>query len=102
VRQNGWQDAERLGVSADPKHRLAVRVITEYAWHSLFAHNLFIRPNADELLNFEPDLTIVSVPSVKADPKRDGTRSETFVLVNLARRIVIIAGLIILNDVFII
>src|SRR6476661_4819829 len=77
---------------ADPRYRLRVRVVSEYAWHSLFAHNLFIRPNADELLNFEPDLAVISVPSVKADPKRDGTRSETFVLVNLARRIVIIGG----------
>ena len=77
---------------ADPRYRLRVRVVSEYAWHSLFAHNLFIRPNADELLNFEPDLAVISVPSVKADPKRDGTRSETFILVNLARRIVIIGG----------
>ncbi|HCU11485.1 MAG TPA: phosphoenolpyruvate carboxykinase (ATP) [Gemmatimonadetes bacterium] len=77
---------------ADPRYRLRVRVVSELAWHSLFARNLFIRPNADELLNFEPDLTVVSVPSVKADPKRDGTRSETFILVNLARRIVIIGG----------
>ncbi len=77
---------------ADPRYRLRVRVITELAWHSLFARNLFIRPNADELLNFEPDFTVMSLPSVKADPKRDGTRSETFILVNLGRRIVIIGG----------
>src|SRR5487761_1307861 len=77
---------------ADARYRLRVRVVSEYAWHSLFARNLFIRPNADELLNFEPDLTVVAVPSVKAEPKRDGTRSETFILVNLARRIVIIGG----------
>jgi phosphoenolpyruvate carboxykinase (ATP) len=77
---------------ADPRRRLRVRVVTELAWHSLFAHNLFIRPNADELMNFEPDFTVVSLPSVKADPKVDGTRSETFILVNLAQRIVIIGG----------
>src|SRR5487761_1313319 len=77
---------------ADARYRLRVRVVSEYAWHSLFARNLFIRPNADELLNFEPDLAVISVPSVKADPKRDGTKSETFILVNLARRIVIIGG----------
>jgi phosphoenolpyruvate carboxykinase (ATP) len=67
-------------------------VVTELAWHSLFARNLFIRPNADELMNFEPDFTVISCPSVKADPKVDGTRSETFILVNLGRRIVIIGG----------
>jgi phosphoenolpyruvate carboxykinase (ATP) len=77
---------------ADTRHRLHVRVVTELAWHSLFARNLFIRPNADELMNFEPDFTVISCPSVKADPKVDGTRSETFILVNLGRRIVIIGG----------
>ncbi|TME93745.1 MAG: phosphoenolpyruvate carboxykinase (ATP), partial [Chloroflexi bacterium] len=58
---------------ADPRFRLRVRVISELAWHSLFARNLFIRPNADELLSFEPDFTVISLPSVKADPSRDGT-----------------------------
>ncbi len=77
---------------ADTRHRLRVRVVTELAWHSLFTRNLFIRPNADELMNFEPDFTVMSLPSVKADPKVDGTRSETFILVNLGRRIIIIGG----------
>ena len=77
---------------ADPAHRLSVRVITELAWHSLFARNLFIRPTADELLGFEPDFTVMAMPSVKADPTRDGTRSETFILVNFARRMIIIGG----------
>ena len=77
---------------ADPRYRLRVRVITEFAWHSLFARNLFIRPTADELMEFEPDFTVISLPSVKADPARDGTHSETFVLVNLGRRIVLIGG----------
>src|SRR3982074_2768548 len=77
---------------ADHRHRLRVRVVTEYAWHSLSARNLFIRPNADELMNFEPDFTVISLPSVKADPKVDGTRTETFILVNLSQRIVIIGG----------
>ncbi|TMD11627.1 MAG: phosphoenolpyruvate carboxykinase (ATP), partial [Chloroflexi bacterium] len=77
---------------ADPRFRLRVRVISELAWHSLFARNLFIRPTADEQMTFEPDFTVISLPSVKADPQRDGTRSETFILVNLGRRIVIIGG----------
>jgi len=77
---------------ADLRYRLRVRVITELAWHSLFAHNLFIRPNADDLIAFEPDFTVISLPSVNADPPSDGTRSETFVLVNLGRRMVIIGG----------
>jgi phosphoenolpyruvate carboxykinase (ATP) len=77
---------------ADPRYRLRVRVTTELAWHSLFARNLFIRPNADELMNFEPDFTVIALPSLKADPARDGTRSETFILVNLGRRMVLIGG----------
>jgi phosphoenolpyruvate carboxykinase (ATP) len=77
---------------ADPRYRLRVRVITELAWHSLFARNLFIRPNADELLKFEPDFTVIALPSLKAEPARDGTRSETFILVNLGRRMVLIGG----------
>ncbi|HWO45257.1 MAG TPA: phosphoenolpyruvate carboxykinase (ATP), partial [Methylomirabilota bacterium] len=77
---------------ADPSHRLRVRVITELAWHSLFARNLFIRPTGDELLNFEPDFTVMALPSVKADPARDGTHSETFILVNLGRHMVLIGG----------
>ena len=77
---------------ADPRFRLRVRVTTELAWHSLFARNLFIRPTADELMNFEPDFAVIALPSFKAEPERDGTRSETFILVNLGRRIVIIGG----------
>ena len=77
---------------ADPRYRLRVRVISELAWHSLFARNLFIRPDADELLSFEPDFTVMAMPSVKADAARDGTRSETFILVNFGRRMVIIGG----------
>jgi phosphoenolpyruvate carboxykinase (ATP) len=77
---------------ADPRYRLRVRVITELAWHSLFARNLFIRPKADELMTFEPDFTVIALPSMKADPARDGTNGETFVLVNLGRKMVLIGG----------
>ena len=77
---------------ADPRYRLRVRVVTEMAWHSLFAHNLFIRPPADELRDFEPDFTVIALPSLKADPARDGTKSETFILVNLGRHTVLIGG----------
>ncbi len=77
---------------ADPRYRLRVRVITQLAWHSLFANNLFIRPTAAERTGFEPDFTVMSLSAVTADPRRDGTRSETFILVNFARRMVIIGG----------
>jgi phosphoenolpyruvate carboxykinase (ATP) len=77
---------------ADPRHRLRVRVITELAWHSLFARNLFIRPAPGELEGFEPDFTVISLPGLKAEPDRDGTRSETFILINFARAMVLIGG----------
>ena len=77
---------------ADPRYRLRVRVITELAWHSLFAQNLFIRPNAEARADFQPDFTVISLPAVTADSERDGTRSETFILVNFERRMVIIGG----------
>src|SRR3984893_2119372 len=81
-----------LFACADPNYRLNVRVVTQFAWHSVFAHNLFIRPGLEQRANFEPDFTVISLPDVKADPARDGTRTETFILVNFARRMVLIGG----------
>ncbi|USG61342.1 phosphoenolpyruvate carboxykinase [Sneathiella marina] len=77
---------------ADPAHRLPVRVITECAWHNLFARNMFIQPAAEELANFEPEFTILQIPSFEANPAVDGTRSEVFVLPNFAEKLVIIGG----------
>jgi phosphoenolpyruvate carboxykinase (ATP) len=81
-----------LFACADPRYRLSVRVVTQLAWHSLFARNLFIRPQPDQLAEFDPDFTVISLPDVRADPAKDGTRSETFALVNLDRRMVLIGG----------
>ena len=78
------------GALAD--HRLAVRVITETAWHSLFARNMFIVPPAEELSDFEPQFTVIQAPSFKADPMRDGTASEVFITANFATREVLIGG----------
>ncbi|MGZ3632560.1 MAG: phosphoenolpyruvate carboxykinase (ATP), partial [Candidatus Limnocylindrales bacterium] len=75
-----------------PAHRRSVRVTTESAWASLFAHNLFIRPSPPELAAFRPDFTIYDAPSLQADPARDGTRSGTFILVHVTRREVLIGG----------
>ncbi len=79
-------------VGADPDHRRSVRVTTETAWASLFAHNLFIRPSADELAAFRPDFTIYDAPSLEADPATDGTRTGTFILVHVTRREILIGG----------
>jgi phosphoenolpyruvate carboxykinase (ATP) len=77
---------------ADPKYRLPIQVINEYAWHNLFVRQLFIRPTAEELKTHKPEFTIVSAPSFKADPKRDGTNGEVFVLVNFSKKLALIGG----------
>src|SRR5690606_16311899 len=61
---------------ADPKYRLPIQVINEYAWHNLFAHQLFIRPNESELLHHQAEFTLIFAPGFKADPVIDGVRSE--------------------------
>ena len=84
--------AQDLYAGADPRHRLKTRVFTEYAWHSLFIRNLLIRPESSELRNFVPTLTILDLPSFKADPKRHGVRSETIIAIDFSRRMVLIGG----------
>ncbi|TGT69701.1 phosphoenolpyruvate carboxykinase [bacterium M00.F.Ca.ET.159.01.1.1] len=77
---------------ADADLRLPVRVVTEFAWHSLFIRNLLIRPQAAELERFVPEMTIIDLPSFRADPARHGTRTETVIAVDLTRKIVLIGG----------
>jgi len=79
-------------VGADPRYRRSVRAYTETAWASIFVDNLFIRPTEEELKGFTPNFTIIDAPSFKADPERDGTRSETVILVNLAKQEILIGG----------
>ncbi|GIV08463.1 MAG: phosphoenolpyruvate carboxykinase [ATP] 2 [Fimbriimonadales bacterium] len=77
---------------ADPHYRLSVRVITEQAWHNLFAKQLFIRPIGDEWIRFKPNFTVLHAPGFKTDPTVDGVRSEVVVALDFTRRIVLIAG----------
>jgi phosphoenolpyruvate carboxykinase (ATP) len=77
---------------ADSRYRLPVRIINQYAWHNLFVRALFIRPSAQELKSYEPEFTILSAPEFLADPQRDGTRSEAFIIANFTRKIVLIGG----------
>jgi len=84
--------AQDLFVGAHPAHRRSLRVYTETAWASIFARNLFRRPSAEELERFTPNFTIIDVPSFRADPATEGTRSETAILLNLARMEIIIVG----------
>ncbi|MGE7841623.1 phosphoenolpyruvate carboxykinase (ATP) [Lysinibacillus sp. NPDC093712] len=77
---------------ADKDSQLSIQVINEYAWHNLFAHQLFIRPTQEELASHVADFTVISAPNFKADPAIDGTSSETFIIVSLEKKIILIGG----------
>ena len=77
---------------ADADNSINARVITQYAWHSLFIRNLLIRPDRAALADFVPDMTIIDLPSFKADPTRHGCRTETVIACDLTRKIILIAG----------
>lgn len=77
---------------ADPAHRLPIRVVCERAYHALFATQLLVRPTPDELAAHRPEFTILAAPDFRADPGRDGTRSEVFILLDFERKIVLIGG----------
>ena len=84
--------AQDLLIGADPAHQRRLRVITETAWASIFARNLFRRPSAADRRGFEPNFTIICVPSFKADPATEGTRTETAILLHLERMEILIVG----------
>jgi len=77
---------------ADKKYRLPVEVINEYAWHNLFARQLFITPDENELKEHESEFTVIAAPTCFADPKVDGTNSETFIVISFKKRVVLIGG----------
>lgn len=77
---------------ADPEYRMPVRVVTEYAWHSLFVRQLLRRPTPEELSGFEPGFTLVCAPGCQADPNVDPVPSESFILIDLERRLGVIGG----------
>jgi phosphoenolpyruvate carboxykinase (ATP) len=77
----------------DPDYRLPIRVITEKAWHSLFARNMFVKVRGMEgLKRHVPEFTVIAAPSFQASPVIDGTRTETFIIINFAERLAIIGG----------
>ena len=75
-----------------PEHRLPVRVIAEKAWHALFARNMFIKATQADLNNFKPAFTVIDMPSFHAVSSVDGTNTETFIIVNFAKRLILIGG----------
>lgn len=77
---------------ASEKYKLNIRVITEYPWQNLFAHNLFLRPSDAELETFNPEWTVICVPGFKADPKIDFTRSHNFTIINFTLKTILIGG----------
>jgi ATP-dependent phosphoenolpyruvate carboxykinase len=81
---------DRPHVAADD--RVPIRVITETAWHSLFARDMFIRASREELRSHEPQFVVLSAPGFHADPEVDGTRSEVFIVLNFGERLVLVGG----------
>jgi phosphoenolpyruvate carboxykinase (ATP) len=79
-------------VGADPEYRLPIRIITQYAWHSLFARNMFIQATSRELAAHVPEFTVLNVPRFHASPSLDGTNSETFIIINFKKKLVLIGG----------
>ncbi|MEN2768315.1 phosphoenolpyruvate carboxykinase (ATP) [Ornithinibacillus xuwenensis] len=77
---------------ADKNYRLPIQVINEFAWHNLFARQLFIRPTEEELTAHQPSFTVISAPSFKAEPSIDGTNSEAFILVSFKHKVILIGG----------
>ena len=80
----------RAGADAD--HGIAVRLVSQSPWHSLFAYNMFLRPSVEELESIVPDWTILHAPHFLADPDRHGTRSSTAVVVNFTAKEILICG----------
>ncbi|HUX34279.1 MAG TPA: phosphoenolpyruvate carboxykinase (ATP) [Gemmatimonadaceae bacterium] len=81
-----------LYCGADPAHRLSVRYVSPNAWHMAFVRNMFIRPEMAELAAFAPNFTVLHAPEFEADPARHGTRTSTFIVLNLAQRMILIGG----------
>ncbi len=79
-------------VGADSDHRLPIRVINNRAWHNLFARQLFIRPTPEELEDYKPEFTLISCDDFAAIPEEEGTRTETFIIINFKKKIVLIGS----------
>ncbi len=77
---------------ADANYRTNIRVINEYPWSNMFAYNMFIRPTAEELKDFEPEWLVVNAPGFLANPAIDGTRQHNFAILDFTRKIALIGG----------
>jgi len=77
---------------ADPDYRMPLQVITELAWHNLFARQLFLRANESDSTSHRPEFTIISVPNFQTDPRIDATRSAAAIIIDFEERLALIAG----------
>ncbi|NNE31604.1 MAG: phosphoenolpyruvate carboxykinase (ATP) [Winogradskyella sp.] len=77
---------------ADENYKLNIRVINEYPWSNMFAHNMFLRPTEEELKDFSPEWTVVNAPGFMANPEVDGTRQHNFAILDFTRKIALIGG----------
>jgi len=77
---------------ADANYKLNIRVINEYPWSNMFANNMFLRPEEDELKDFSPEWTVVNAPGFMADAEIDGTRQHNFAILDFTRKIAIVGG----------
>jgi phosphoenolpyruvate carboxykinase (ATP) len=78
--------------AADPAHRISLRVVTEKAWHNLFARCLFRRPSAAELEAFTPEWTVLHAPDFHPDPARDDVKSDVAVAISFEHKLIVAAG----------
>tara|TARA_B110000003_G_scaffold259334_1_gene279220 strand:+ start:3835 stop:5445 length:1611 start_codon:yes stop_codon:yes gene_type:complete len=77
---------------ADDNYKLNIRVINEYPWSNMFAHNMFLRPTDQELVGFTPEWIVVNAPGFMADAAIDGTRQHNFAILNFSKKIALIGG----------
>jgi len=79
-------------VCADPKYRTNVRTVTELPWSNLFVYNMFLRPEASELENFNEEWLVLCAPGYEADPKIHGTRQGNFSIINFTKKVALVGG----------
>jgi phosphoenolpyruvate carboxykinase (ATP) len=99
LRERMWQYmrdrdlfVQDVRAGTDPRYQLPVRVVSEYAWHSLFARNVFLTDSSAAEGDPGSGYTVIDLPGLDARPDQDGTRSETFILVNFGERLILIGG----------
>lgn len=79
-------------IGADPDYRVPVRTINDHAWHNMFSRQIFINPMMEDLHDFKPEFIVIDINNFRADPKSDGTRTETFIILNFKQKTALIAG----------